>query len=41
MTKLLVATDYFFLNKSVEVVNLDPMNPELICNNLPYLPGNS
>ena len=36
MTKLMVASG--FSQKSVEVVNLDYTNPDLICNNIPDLP---
>ena len=37
MTKLLIASgDYY--EKSVEVVNLDEANPDLICDDLPDLP---
>ena len=38
MTKLLVATGQNGYQKSVEVVNLDESNPDLICDNLPDLP---
>ncbi len=37
LTKLLVATGYDFL-KTVEVINLDPANPSLVCDNLPEFP---
>ena len=37
MTKLLVAGGLHNTN-SVEVVNLDELNPDLICENLPGIP---
>ena len=38
MTKLLVATGGNSLYQSVEVVNLDESNPDLICDNLQDIP---
>ena len=38
MTKLLAATGYIGGRSSVEIVNLDDSKPNVICNNLPYLP---
>ena len=38
MTKLLVGTGTFDGLQSVEVVNLDEANPDLICDNLPDIP---
>ncbi len=39
LTKLLVATGgYFDFIKTVEVINLDPANPDLVCDNLPEFP---
>ena len=40
MTKLLVAYGYSGDQNTVEIVNLDPSHPELICDNLPNLPEN-
>ncbi len=36
MTKLLVATGNYL--KSVEIINLDPEKPKLVCDDLPDLP---
>ncbi len=36
MTKLLVATGNYL--KTVEIINLDPEKPHLVCDNLPDLP---
>jgi hypothetical protein len=38
MTKLLAATGYIGGGLTVEVINLDDSNPNLICDNLPNLP---
>jgi len=38
MTKLLAATGYIGGRSSVEIVNLDDSNPNLICDNYPNLP---
>ena len=38
MTKILVATGTSDSLQSVEVVNLDESNPDLICDNLPDMP---
>ena len=42
MTKLLVAAGYYngAHLKSVEVINLDESNPDLVCDPLPDLPNN-
>ena len=38
MTKLLAATGYVGDGSTVEVINLDDSNPNLVCDNLPNLP---
>ena len=38
MTKLLVLTGDGFFTGTVEVINLDEANPDLICDNLPEYP---
>jgi hypothetical protein len=40
MTKLLVTYGYYADMYDVEIFNLDPTQPDLICDNLPDLPCN-
>jgi hypothetical protein len=40
MTKLLVTYGYDSDLNTVEIINLDPTQPDLVCDNLPDLPRN-